>query len=93
MSIAFSETSNLRERKSHSQAGFPRSQPLSTFSGQVQQLGNEGTSEMKSKITTKEPLSKGKRSKRTLLPEFKALVAKAPVSNSLDDLNAVRGDR
>jgi hypothetical protein len=34
-----------------------------------------------------------KRRKRTLLPEFKALMAKAPGRDVLDDLDAVRGDR
>ena len=34
---------------------------------------------------------KSKRRKRTLLPEFKALMAKAPSGDTLDDLNAVRG--
>jgi prevent-host-death family protein len=38
-------------------------------------------------------LLKPKRRKRTLLPEFKALMAKATATNSVDDLNAVRGDR
>jgi prevent-host-death family protein len=38
-------------------------------------------------------LLKAKRRKRVLLPEFKALMAKAVATNSADDLNAVRGDR
>jgi PHD/YefM family antitoxin component YafN of YafNO toxin-antitoxin module len=38
-------------------------------------------------------LLKSKGRKRTLLPEFKTLMAKAPSGNMLDDLNAVRGDR
>jgi prevent-host-death family protein len=38
-------------------------------------------------------LLKPRRRKRTLLPEFKALMAKAPVGDTLDDLNAIRGDR
>jgi prevent-host-death family protein len=38
-------------------------------------------------------LLKPRRRKRVLLPEFKALMAKATVTNTLDDLNAVRGDR
>jgi hypothetical protein len=48
---------------------------------------------MKSKITTKQPRRKGKRRKRVLLPEFIALMAKPTVGNTLDDLDAVRGDR
>jgi len=48
---------------------------------------------MKSKITNKESREIAKRRKRTLLPEFKALMAKATATNSEDDLNAVRGDR
>jgi prevent-host-death family protein len=38
-------------------------------------------------------LLKPKRRKRVLLPEFKALMAKPPGNDMLDDLNAVRGDR
>ena len=38
-------------------------------------------------------LLKPTRRKRVLLPEFKALMAKATATNSVDDLNAVRGDR
>lgn len=38
-------------------------------------------------------LLKSKRRKRTLLPEFKALMAQAPGVGVLDDLAAVRGDR
>ena len=38
-------------------------------------------------------LLKPKRRKRVLLPEFKALMAKATTTNSIDDLNEVRGDR
>jgi len=38
-------------------------------------------------------LLKSKRRKRVLLPEFKALMAKAIVTNTADDLNAVRGER
>ena len=38
-------------------------------------------------------LLKSKRRKRVLLPEFKALMAKAIVTNTIDDLDAVRGDR
>lgn len=38
-------------------------------------------------------LLKGRRRKRTLLPEFKALMAKAPGHDVLEDLDAVRGDR
>jgi hypothetical protein len=56
-------------------------------------LGNEGKDGMKSKITTKEPRRKPKRRGRTLIPEYKALMAKAPSGDSMDDLNAVRGDR
>ena len=36
-------------------------------------------------------LLKQKRRKRVLLPEFKALMAKAPSGDTLDDLDAVRG--
>jgi antitoxin (DNA-binding transcriptional repressor) of toxin-antitoxin stability system len=38
-------------------------------------------------------LLKPKRRKRVLLPEFKALMAKPPGNDMLDDLDAVRGDR
>jgi len=38
-------------------------------------------------------LLKLKRRKRTLLPEYKALMAKTPGNDVMDDLNAVRGDR
>jgi len=38
-------------------------------------------------------LLKLKRRKRVLLPEYIALMAQAPRGNTLDDLNAVRGDR
>jgi antitoxin (DNA-binding transcriptional repressor) of toxin-antitoxin stability system len=38
-------------------------------------------------------LVKPKRRKRTLLPEFKILMAKAPSGDTLEDLNAVRGNR
>jgi len=38
-------------------------------------------------------LIKPKRRKRTLLPEFKALMAKGTLGDTMDDLNAVRGDR
>jgi hypothetical protein len=38
-------------------------------------------------------LLKPRRRKRVLLPEFKALMAKAPMGDTLDDLNAVRGNR
>jgi len=38
-------------------------------------------------------LLKPKRRKRVLLPEFKALMAQPYPGNSLDDLDAVRGDR
>jgi prevent-host-death family protein len=38
-------------------------------------------------------LLKPRRRKRVLLPEFKALMAKPPIGDTLDDLNAVRGDR
>jgi prevent-host-death family protein len=34
-----------------------------------------------------------RRRKRVLLPEFKALMAKATATNSTEDLNAVRGER
>jgi len=34
-----------------------------------------------------------KRRRRVLLPEYKALMAQAPSGNTMDDLNAVRGDR
>ena len=41
------------------------------------------------------PLSllKPGRRRRTLLPEYEALMAKAPSGDLIDDLNAVRGDR
>ena len=38
-------------------------------------------------------LLKVRRRKRTLLPEFKALMAKAPGNDVVEDLDAVRGDR
>jgi prevent-host-death family protein len=38
-------------------------------------------------------LLKPTRRKRVLLPEFKALMAKAIVTNTADDLDEVRGDR
>ena len=38
-------------------------------------------------------LLKAKRRKRKLLPEFKALMARAHGDDVLDDLSAVRGDR
>jgi prevent-host-death family protein len=38
-------------------------------------------------------LLKLKRRKRVLLPEYIALMAQAPRGTTLDDLNAVRGDR
>jgi len=38
-------------------------------------------------------LLKSRRRKRTLLPEFKALMARASGDDVLDDLAAVRGDR
>jgi len=38
-------------------------------------------------------LLKPKRHKRVLLPEFKALMAKAPIGNTQGDLDAVRSDR
>jgi prevent-host-death family protein len=38
-------------------------------------------------------LLKPKRRRRVLLPEYKALMAKAPRGDSMDDLNAVRADR
>jgi prevent-host-death family protein len=38
-------------------------------------------------------LLKPKRRKRALLPEYKALMAKTPGNDLMDDLNAVRGDR
>jgi prevent-host-death family protein len=38
-------------------------------------------------------LLKPKRRKRVLLPEFKALMAKAIVTNTADDLDEIRGDR
>lgn len=34
-----------------------------------------------------------RRRKRTLLPEYEALMAKSPGNDVLEDLNAVRGDR
>jgi prevent-host-death family protein len=42
-------------------------------------------------VLTSPSLLKPTRRKRVLLPEFKALTAKAKATNSLDDLNAVRG--
>ncbi|MBX3733861.1 MAG: hypothetical protein KF791_14865 [Verrucomicrobiae bacterium] len=38
-------------------------------------------------------LLKPKRRRRTLLPEYEALMARPPGDDVLDDLNAVRGDR
>ena len=38
-------------------------------------------------------LLKPKRRKRILLPEFRILMAKAPSTNVMDDLDAIRGDR
>jgi len=38
-------------------------------------------------------LLKMRRRKRTLLPEYKALMAKTPGNDVLEDLNSVRGDR
>jgi len=38
-------------------------------------------------------LLKPRRRKRILLPEFKAMMAKPHIGNTLDDLDAVRGDR
>ena len=38
-------------------------------------------------------LIKTRRRKRTLLPEYEALMATAPSGNLLDDLDAIRGDR
>jgi prevent-host-death family protein len=43
-------------------------------------------------VLTSPSLLKPKRRKRVLLPEFKALMAKAKVTNTVDDLNAVRGN-
>jgi prevent-host-death family protein len=44
-------------------------------------------------VLTSPSLLKAKRRRRVLLPEYKALMAKAPSGDSMDDLNAVRGDR
>jgi hypothetical protein len=38
-------------------------------------------------------LSRLERRKRALIPEYKTLMAKASIGNTLDDLNAVRGER
>lgn len=38
-------------------------------------------------------LFKPKRRKRTLLPEYKNLMAKKPGADLMEDLNAVRGER
>ena len=38
-------------------------------------------------------LLKPKRRRRVLLLEYKTLMAKAPSGDTMDDLNAVRGDR
>jgi prevent-host-death family protein len=38
-------------------------------------------------------LLKARRRKRTLLPEYKALMARTPGNDLMDDLNAIRGDR
>ncbi|MEJ0000946.1 MAG: hypothetical protein WDO13_18310 [Verrucomicrobiota bacterium] len=38
-------------------------------------------------------LLKPKKRKRTLLPEYRALMAQAPKGDLMDDLNAVRGER
>jgi hypothetical protein len=44
-------------------------------------------------VLTSPSLLKPKRRKRVLLPEFKALMAKAVETRSLNHLDAVRGDR
>lgn len=44
-------------------------------------------------VLAKPSLLKPKRRKRTLLPEYRTLMAKAPSGDLMDDLNAVRGDR
>jgi PHD/YefM family antitoxin component YafN of YafNO toxin-antitoxin module len=38
-------------------------------------------------------LLKPRRRKRTILPEYEALMARKPGNDMLDDLDAVRGDR
>lgn len=38
-------------------------------------------------------LLKSRRRKRTLLPEYEALMARKPGHDLLDDLDAIRGDR
>jgi prevent-host-death family protein len=38
-------------------------------------------------------LLKPRKRKRTLLPEFKALMARAPGNDLLEDLDAIRGER
>jgi len=44
-------------------------------------------------VLTSPSLLKPKRRKRILLAEFKALMAKAPSGDTMDDLNAVRAER
>ena len=38
-------------------------------------------------------LLKPRRRKRTILPEYEALMAREPGNDMMDDLNSVRGDR
>ena len=44
-------------------------------------------------VLTSPSLLRPKRRKRVLLLEYKALMAKTPSGDLMDDLNAVRGDR
>lgn len=44
-------------------------------------------------VLAKPSLLAGKARRRTLLPEYKALLARKSAGNVLDDLNAVRDDR
>jgi prevent-host-death family protein len=44
-------------------------------------------------VLTRPSQLKPRRRRRTLLPAYKALMAKAPGDELIDDLDAVRGDR
>jgi prevent-host-death family protein len=44
-------------------------------------------------VLTSPALVKAKHRKRTLLPEYKALMAKPPGNDVMSDLDAVRGER
>jgi antitoxin (DNA-binding transcriptional repressor) of toxin-antitoxin stability system len=44
-------------------------------------------------VLARPSMLKPRRRKRTLLPEYKVLMAKPPGDDLIDDLNAVRGER